>query len=82
MFSPFRDEQGHEKALSDVAWGDLAQLQELEEGFALEFKQTFGPSVRRKIPKIVASFSNSHGGWLIIGKSVLCPKALPTTPRS
>ena len=46
---------------------DLAQLQELEEGFALEFKQTFGPSVRRKIPKIVASFSNSHGGWLIIG---------------
>lgn len=67
MFSPFRDEQGHEKALSDVAWEDLAQLQELEEGFALEFKQTFGPSVRRKIPKIVASFSNSHGGWLIIG---------------
>lgn len=67
MFSPFRDEQGAQIALEDVTWADLSQLQDLEEGFALEFKQTFGPSVRRKLPKIVASFSNSHGGWLIIG---------------
>ena len=67
MFSPFRDEQGRPKAIGDVTWEDLAQLSDLEEGFALEFKQTFGPSVRRKIPKIVASFSNSRGGWLVIG---------------
>ncbi len=67
MFSPFRDDQGRPKALGDVVWEDLPQLQDLEEGFALEFKQTFGPSVRRKIPKIVASFSNSRGGWLVIG---------------
>lgn len=67
MFSPFRDDQGRPKAIADVTWEDLSQLSELEEGFALEFKQTFGPSVRRKIPKIVASFSNSRGGWLVIG---------------
>ena len=67
MFSPFRDEQGRQKDIGSVTWSDLSQLQDLEEGFALEFKQTFGPSVRRKIPKIVASFSNSRGGWLVIG---------------
>ena len=67
MFSPFRDDQGRPKAIANVTWEDLSQLSELEEGFALEFKQTFGPSVRRKIPKIVASFSNSRGGWLVIG---------------
>ena len=54
MFSPFRDDQGRPKAIANVTWEDLSQLSELEEGFALEFKQTFGPSVRRKIPKIVA----------------------------
>ncbi|MGI6230324.1 MAG: ATP-binding protein [Tractidigestivibacter sp.] len=67
MYSPFQDEQGRPKTLEEVTWDDLSQLADLEEGFALEFKQTFGPSVRRKIPKIIASFSNSRGGWLVIG---------------
>ncbi len=62
MFSPFRDDSGTPKELADVTFADLAQLRDYEEGFALEFKQTFGESVRRKIPKIVASFANSHGG--------------------
>ena len=67
MYSPFRDEQGRPKGIEAVTWDDLAQLADKEEGFALEFKQTFGPSVRRKVPKIVASFSNSRGGWLVVG---------------
>lgn len=69
MFSPFRDDSGTPKELADVTFADLAQLRDYEEGFALEFKQTFGESVRRKIPKIVASFANSRGGWLVIGIS-------------
>ena len=69
MFSPFRDDSGTPKELADVTFADLAQLRDYEEGFALEFKQTFGESVRRKIPKIVASFANSRGGWLAIGIS-------------
>ena len=52
MFSPFRDDQGAPKALADVTFADLEQLHDLEEGFALEFKQTFSPGVRRKIPKL------------------------------
>ena len=81
MFSPFRDRQGAPKALADVEYADLAQLSSYEEGFALEFKQSFSPSVRRKIPKIVASFANSRGGWLVIGISdaekSLCPVPRP-----
>ena len=86
MFSPFTDEQGTPKALSDVTYADLDQLRELEEGFALELKQTFSPSVRRKIPKIVASFANSRGGWLVIGVSDaekdLCPVPRPSADVS
>lgn len=86
MFSPFRDEQGAPKALADVTFADLEQLHDLEEGFALEFKQTFSPGVRRKIPKIVASFANSRGGWLVIGVSDaekdVCPVPRPTADVS
>lgn len=67
MYSPFRDQDGRPKELASVTWEDLAQLREAEEGFALEFKCANNPSVRRKIPKIVASFANSKGGWLVVG---------------
>lgn len=86
MFSPFRDEQGLPKGLAEVEYADLEQLHDLEEGFALEFKQTFSVSVRRKIPKIVASFANSSGGWLVIGVSDaekdLCPVPRPSADVS
>lgn len=68
-YSPFRDAHGAPKPLADVTWEDLSQLRGLDEGYVLEFKQTFGPTVRRKVPKIIASFSNSSGGWLVIGVS-------------
>lgn len=86
MFSPFRSDQGTPKAISEVDYADLAQLRDLEEGFALELKQTFSPSVRRKIPKIVASFANSRGGWLVIGVSDaekdVCPVPRPAADVS
>lgn len=69
MFSPFCDASGNPKGITEIAWGDLAQLKSLDEGFVLEFKRDYTPSVQRKIPKIVASFANSRGGWLIIGIS-------------
>ena len=77
MYSPFRNEQGQPKDLADVTFEDLSQLADLEEGYVLEFKRTWNENVRKKIPKIIASFANSRGGWLIIGiadddKSV-CP---------
>lgn len=82
MYSPFRNEQGQPKELDEVTYADLAQLKELEEGFALEFKRTWNENVRVKVPKIIASFANSHGGWLIIGiaddDKAVCP--IPKRP--
>ena len=77
MFSPFRDEQGAPKGLATVTYTDLAQLSDLDEGYVLEFKQEFSASVRAKVSKIIASFANSRGGWLVIGisddGSRICP---------
>lgn len=77
MYSPFHDEQGQPKELAEVTYEDLAQLSSLDEGFVLEFKRTWNESVRKKVPKIIASFANSRGGWLIIGiaddDKSLCP---------
>lgn len=67
MFSPFRSENGTSKTLDQIGWDDLSQLADMEEGFALEFKLAWTPSVRRKMPKIIASFSNSRGGWIVVG---------------
>ena len=69
MFSPFRDANGNPKGLAEVSWDDLSQLADYDEGFVLEFKRDYTPSVQRKIPKIIASFANSRGGWLVIGIS-------------
>lgn len=86
MFSPFRTPDGTPKALIDIAWDDLSQLAELDEGFVLEFKRAYTPSVQKKIPKIIASFANSRGGWLVVGiadddKSI-CPIERPAADFS
>lgn len=77
MFSPIHDDQGHPKGLADIAFADLSQLRDLDEGYALEFKRNFSPTVQKKLPKIIASFANSAGGWLVIGIAdddhTLCP---------
>ena len=77
MYSPFHNEQGQPKDLAEVTYADLSQLADLDEGFVLEFKRTWNENVRKKIPKIIASFANSRGGWLIIGiaddDKSLCP---------
>ena len=67
MFSPFRAADGRQKPIAEVTWDDLSQLRDMDEGFVLEFKCSNTPSVRRKIPKIIASFANSRGGWLVVG---------------
>ena len=76
MFSPFKDANGSPKQLEDLVYADFEQLADCDEGYVLEYKRWFGPTVQKKVPKIVASFSNSSGGWLVIGISddkQLCP---------
>lgn len=67
MFAPFKRTDGTEKPIEELEWSDLDQLRNLEEGFSLEFKQSFEGGVTTKVPKIIASFSNSRGGWLVVG---------------
>jgi hypothetical protein len=37
------------------------------EGIRVEYKSTLDQSVRNRLPKILSSFANSHGGVLVIG---------------
>jgi hypothetical protein len=49
----------------------LAHIRELcgqfGEGLRVEYKRDFDANVRNKLPKVVSSFANSHGGVLIVG---------------
>ena len=77
MFNPFRDEENRPLDFADITFADLAQLRDMDEGYVLEFKQAFTAGVKAKVPKIIASFANSSGGWLVIGIAdedhVVCP---------
>jgi schlafen family protein len=41
------------------------------EGYRVEYKSTFDANVRDKIPKVLSSFANSHGGVLVVGVDTL-----------
>jgi len=49
----------------------LAHVRDLcgkfSEGLRVEYKRDFDANVREKLPKVVSSFANSHGGVLIVG---------------
>src|SRR5580704_18019269 len=41
------------------------------EGYRVEYQGTFDANVRGKIPKVLSSFANSHGGVLVVGVDTL-----------
>jgi Putative DNA-binding domain len=47
------------------------------EGYRVEYKRTFDANVREKIPKVLSSFANSHGGVLVIGVNTISGVAEP-----
>ena len=67
MFSPFKDRKGQFLNIHDIKYNHIKQLEDIDEGYKVEFKETFDNNVKKKIPAIVTSFANSEGGWLIIG---------------
>lgn len=48
------------------------------EGYRVEYKRNFDANVREKVPKVLASFANSHGGVLVVG--VNAPNGVPQPP--
>jgi Putative DNA-binding domain len=41
------------------------------EGLRIEYKRDFDANVREKLPKVISSFANSHGGVLVVGVNTL-----------
>lgn len=68
-YSPFVGTDGRKKTIYELTFDDLHQIQknEIEEGYQIEYKREISPTVRRKIPNIIASFANEIGGWLFFG---------------
>ncbi|KAF5046987.1 putative DNA-binding domain protein [anaerobic digester metagenome] len=68
-YSPIKDGNGNPKHFNDISYLDLHQLirNEIQEGFSVEYKESFTDEVKQKIPKIITSFANEMGGWLFVG---------------
>jgi len=55
---------------NDIEYDNLNILKNITEGFCVEYKSDYTPSViNKKIPQSIASFSNDRGGWLFVGVS-------------
>ncbi len=48
------------------------------EGLRVEYKRDFDGNVREKLPKVISSFANSHGGMLVIGVNTV--NGIPQPP--
>jgi len=68
-YSPFTNEKNEMIYIEDITFKNLSQLKEkeIEESFQIEYKVDFNTEVKNKIPKVITSFANDHGGWLFIG---------------
>lgn len=67
MICPLHDQDGNPRTLVTIEFGDLTQLEEIEEGYAVEYKSTWNDAVKAKLQKIITSFANANGGWLFVG---------------
>ena len=55
---------------NEIEYDNLNILKNITEGFCVEYKSDYTPSViNKKIPQSIASFSNDRGGWLFVGVS-------------
>ena len=69
MFNFFKYKNGENIPLRKLRYKDIQNFldDDWEEGYTIEFKETFDKSVKSKIPSIFTSFANGDGGLLIIG---------------
>ena len=67
MYSPFYDKKGNPMDISRIKYCHLEQLVECEEGHHLEFKEKLEDGGKNHLAKVITSFANCEGGWLIVG---------------
>ncbi len=67
MECPLYSPEGERRSLHTIEFADLSQLTDIEEGYAVEYKEVLDKAVKAKLPKVIASFANAGGGWIFIG---------------
>ena len=67
MYSPFYDKKGNPMDISKIKYCHLEQLKDCEEGHHLEFKEKLEDGGKNHLAKVITSFANCEGGWLIVG---------------
>ena len=67
MICPLHDSDGKARVLSTIEFEDFRQLEDIEEGYSVEYKSAWDKAVKDKLQKIVTSFANAAGGWLFVG---------------
>src|ERR1035438_7581929 len=56
------------KPISDLEHKDVEEFcARFTENIRVEYKSTFDTNVKKKLPRVVSAFANTHGGVLIIG---------------
>lgn len=69
QYTPFY-KNNKQVEFNNIEYEDLNILKEITEGFCIEYKSEYVPSViNKKIPQSITSFSNDRGGWLFVGVS-------------
>lgn len=66
-YTPFKDANGNEKSIDNLIFDDLKVLENIDEGYSIEYKRDFNKIKEEKLPKAVSAFSNRSGGWFFIG---------------
>lgn len=67
MKCPLFSDKNERRTLETIEFCDLKQLEDIEEGYIVEYKSDFEKDVKRKMPKEISSFANASGGWIFIG---------------
>ena len=67
MYSPFFDSKGRPLTIEKIKFSHIEQLIECDEGHHVEYKLLLEDGGKAQLAKEIASFSNSEGGWLIVG---------------
>lgn len=67
MKCPLFSKDNDQRTLETIEFDDFRQLEDIEEGYVVEYKSDFEKDVRKKMPKEIASFANASGGWIFVG---------------
>lgn len=67
-YSPFHNAKGNQLPLSKILFSHIRQLEDVDEGYNIEYKSEWNDNFKKKhLAKVITSFANTEGGWLFVG---------------